>query len=552
MFPKLRFAFLIGLVLATNSAVRAQPGAQIGFDDNGLSSIQLDGQELLAAGQPRVSYLKQRAADGTLGDVNSNTAPTTFDVAAKELQQQFSWGQIITDYRVAPQGLDIEVTVKNQGALPLDKLGIGLMKIQFPATPQGRVWQKGDGINSENTDGIALISASWEGGSLALLARNSEPPLALSWSPLKPTPKLYEVRFGPQARTARDFVHQDDIAILPQTSQKFRFSLRLGETDASLQKLAGEVYADFAAQTPPTLNWDDRRAIGMLFYASSNLGAPLNPRGWFNDKTADFTSEAGRAAFQTQMLAAADRSIAILKQMDAQGMILWDLEGEEFPHATTYIGDPRALPQWAPEMDAVADELFAKFRDAGFKVGLTIRPSQIAENTDPNAKIRVRHNHMNFDPVEEMSQKIDYAQKRWNCTLFYLDSNATYAFTPDLDKNGKPQVTAWTMRAAMLQRLAAKHPDVLIIPEHSYLGYYGATAPYGELAAGTTQTSPQVRLAYPNAFTVIKAGDLPGIKAHHDDLVAGVKSGDILLFRGWFNDGANAEIKSIYDEAKAQ
>ena len=536
--------------LLSGCAAQAAPGANIKFDDKGLSSIQLNGAELLAEGAPHIAYLKQRAADGTLSGVNTGNAQSSFDVAAKELTQKFDWGQMTTDYQPSPQGLEIAVTVENSGALPLDKLNISLMKIQFPATPTGRVWEKGDGISTENTDGIALIGAGWDAGSLIFMAQESEPPLAVSFNPLKKTPNLYEVRVSPRSVSATDFVHQDDIAIAPGASQKFNFSLRLGAADAPLQSLAGDVYAAFAAKTPATLKWDDRRAIGGLFYANSNLGSPTNPRGWFNDKNADFVSDEGRAAFKTKMLAAADRSIEILKKMDAQGMILWDLEGEEFPHATTYIGDPRVLPKLAPEMDAIADELFQKFRDAGFKVGLTIRPSRIVDNA-PDAKTRVKHVHMSFDPVEEMSQKIDYAQKRWNCTIFYLDSNATYAFTPEVDKDGKPKVTAWTMRADMLQRLAAKHPDVLIIPEHSYLGYYGATAPYSEVRAGTTQTSDKVRLAYPDAFMVLQAGDLPDIQKRRDKLVEGVRSGDVLLFRGWFNDSANAEIKSIYDEAKA-
>ena len=29
--------------------------------------------------------------------------------------------------------------------------------------------------------------------------------------------------------------------------------------------------------------------------------------------------------------------------MNAQGMITWDIEGQQFRHATTYIGDPRLV-----------------------------------------------------------------------------------------------------------------------------------------------------------------------------------------------------------------
>ena len=55
--------------------------------------------------------------------------------------------------------------------------------------------------------------------------------------------------------------------------------------------------------------------------------------------------------------------LGFVSQMNAlpvrpQGIIVWDLEGQEFIHPTTYIGDPRALGAgYAPEMNAIADEL---------------------------------------------------------------------------------------------------------------------------------------------------------------------------------------------------
>ena len=39
------------------------------------------------------------------------------------------------------------------------------------------------------------------------------------------------------------------------------------------------------------------------------------------------------------------------------------------------------------------------------------------------------------------------------------------------------------------------------------------------------------------------------IKQKHDALVSGVKSGDVLLYRTWFNDEYDAEVKSIYHDA---
>ena len=101
------------------------------------------------------------------------------------------------------------------------------------------------------------------------------------------------------------------------------------------------------------LHWVDRRPIGALFLASDFHASPVNPRGWFNNPSLDVRGNEGAGRFRQAMLDYADRSIAILKRTGARGMIVWDLEGEAFPHKITYVGDPRLLPRLAPEADLV-------------------------------------------------------------------------------------------------------------------------------------------------------------------------------------------------------
>ena len=57
---------------------------------------------------------------------------------------------------------------------------------------------------------------------------------------------------------------------------------------------------------------------------------------------------------------------------NAQAAITWDIEGEQFPQGTTFIGDPRLVDTLDPEMSGVIDAYFKKFTDAGIKVGMTI------------------------------------------------------------------------------------------------------------------------------------------------------------------------------------
>ena len=64
----------------------------------------------------------------------------------------------------------------------------------------------------------------------------------------------------------------------------------------------------------------------------------------------DITTDKGKAAFRAALLKLADNSIKVLKDTNAQGMITWDPEGEEFSESC-YYGDPRLVPTLAPEME---------------------------------------------------------------------------------------------------------------------------------------------------------------------------------------------------------
>ena len=316
-------------------------------------------------------------------------------------------------------------------------------------------------------------------------------------------------------------------------------SLRFGPPHTTLTALAPDIFQNFARAYPAKLQWADRRPIGTLHLATSEFRLPKNPRGWFNgDKTVDVTTEAGLADFKRRLMRYADDSVAILKKMNAQGMIVWDLEGEEFPHATTYLGDPRSLPV---EIEPLADAFFKKFTDAGLRVGLCLRPQQPTRSLYGSGAWQMQTD----DPAYLLGAKIEAAKKRWHCSLFYVDSNVNYnpRFAPNdgADYELSP--------ASLFQEAAAANPDVLLMPEQKSARYFAYTAPYSELRGGVVGTPEMVRAIYPESFSAIYVPD-GDVDAHRAELVASVKRGDILLFRAWWNDPYNAKIKSIYEEAK--
>ena len=210
----------------------------------------------------------------------------------------------------------------------------------------------------------------------------------------------------------------------------------------------------------------------------------------------------------------------------------------------SYIGDPRLMPTMAPEMESVADQFMKKFTDAGLRIGVTIRPSHVARTASGKHAWEhvATHGHCS---KKSLQKKIEYAKKRWGCTLFYIDSTVQW----DNDAHGKLDLK--TMPAEYFQILHERFPDSLLIPEESTTRTWAYTAPYHELQQGYTSTPASVRACWPDAFTVLRVVDagIPEVQKHHDELVKGVKGGDILFYRTWFDDEYDKEVKSIYRDA---
>jgi len=303
--------------------------------------------------------------------------------------------------------------------------------------------------------------------------------------------------------------------------------------------------AGLTSAEPLELQWEDHRPIGADFLCSAAMGIEKNPRGWFNDRNLDVTTAAGRADFRSGLLARAETVIRYCRNVDAQGVIVWDLEGQEFPHATSYIGDPRALPKLAPEMDAAADEMFQKYRDAGLRVGITIRPSRIIPVEGQPGK----WGHNQFGGViDELADKIAYATNRWQCTLFYIDSNVWWSWS-----EAAQRAVHRLINAAETSELARRFPTVLLIPEHESTEHWAISIPYNELRGGFAGTPANVRAKYPAARSLIyPSDDRKLVTARLPELVANVVQGDMLFFRAWYSDPVSHDVKAIYRQAAAQ
>ncbi|MDB5325247.1 MAG: Ig domain protein group 2 domain protein [Phycisphaerales bacterium] len=524
-----RLAAGLGALVLLGANTRAA-GLNAAFDKDGLSALTWQSDELLTGGRVELADLKVAGGDAPAGAFDRRGPD--FDAAHHTVENDYNWGKIRITYRPVADGLMMDVEVTNSSTRPLTHVAFTALKFQFPQTPKGVDWEKRYLISNDNPDEIPLIMAEWAGGKLAFCRDDAGPgPLSIGLQPLGDKPYGLIIGFGKEP-------------ILPRATRRASVSIRLGDPTTPTKSLTGDISVAFAKKHPSTLVWKDRRPIGSAFLSTSVAGYKNNPRGWLLDPEMDVTTPAGRVIFKTKMMAYADSVVAHCKQMDAQGVIVWDLEGQEMPHATSYIADPRMLSKVAPEMEAIADAFMKKFSDAGLRTGLTIRPTKVtkADKGRPGwmqADVK--------DQVAEIDAKLKYAEKRWGCTLFYVDSNVDFVKDPnDGHVTGDP-----AMVAAGFKLLAQHHPNALLMPEHKTAAYWASVAPYSEFRLGYNGTPSIVRDAYPTAFSVMQVVDGPDLKSPEavSTLTAAVKNGDILLFRPWWDDPQSADIQTILKQA---
>ncbi len=431
--------------------------------------------------------------------------------------------------RISDNDIEINTTIENIGNQIIRGVDIQLGTLRFPSTPAGF---NGDPRLNPNRDAPAYLEADsadakddWQ-----VLVKNQTPARPLIWgfpySIDKPANRTYPLIISTRGVNWLGNLLDPyiDKPLLPGASEHIKLVLHFG-TPAQIAAVKQQVLADYAQQFPMLLKWNDRRPIGMAVLSTSDVAhhSKTNPRGWLMDPKLDASNA---AEFKKRMLDYARNTVRVCKAMNAQGVVVWDIEGQEFPHATSYLGDPRSLP---PESDAIADDFFRVLRDGGLKVGLCVRPQRPVRGAYDNSVQQIETEN----PAQTLIDKIAYAKKRWGATLFYVDSN------------GDPNVP---FPAAVFEQVLAANPDVLLIPEHQSARYYRATAPYDELRGGVASTPGWAREIYPRAFTVINVSD-GDTKGRRAELLQAVRKGDVLMFRAWWDDPFNKDVKSIYEEA---
>ena len=521
-------------------------GLNFSVGNRGLKSLSFNGQSLL--GSPQGGELQPwKSILRTVVEALLPHPPSPVAMPNKQtdtIDLIYPWGRVSCTYGKQGDKITMRIEVSNASAEPLNEVSLRLMELNFPSVRGGGMLEAGmfgfgfkDNANSlheypsvplvaDPEFVVPIVRVDYGTGALNFCSDDLECSVSVPDSTNAPERTSY-----PFVITCHD--------IKPGINKTFNVSLRFGLAGARVQDLSGDVLKAYAKKYPFQINWNDRRPIGAIFLASSGINVATNPRRWImNEGKIDITTDLGKDVFRTALLKLADNSIKVLKDANAQGMITWDPEGQQFLGAC-YYGDPRLTPVLAPEtelkgdrgMNAI-DEYFEKFRQAGLRVGVCLRPQQITMVDGKPVQGPADSQHA----AQVLKDKLAYAKKRWGCTLFYIDSTVV--------------VTGESLNPEVFKTVADAYPDVLLIPENESMRYFAYSAPLNSyMHHKVTSTPVGARTVYPKAFSVLLTSDAGYRPEDHDALLTAVRNGDILLFNGWFfNDGVT-KIKKLYEEA---
>jgi hypothetical protein len=502
------------MLFAATVVSAAEPSAaktKVGFDDKGLSSITVDGKERLILGKRLIWRMK------TLSGAALSTTPlsSTFDRETRQCTVTYSWGSVVMTYAPLSEGLRIQSVISNTSGETITELGFNIVSLAGLGEGQKL------GHATFGLEGPPLIQATGAEGALVYALEANDKPV------------LLELNAGADSRTKApaincrvnlggDRIIVDNVTavrpIAPGAQDKFAVDVRLADPTSSPLDLAQDFIAQYRKAHPSLLNWRDRRPILRLFF---NGGLPPEQAiaNLQNPDSAELPPVDPK--FQAFVLERMKTCLEAAKAANAQGVLLWDLEGNTFPHPVTYIGDPRLIRLLNPQMEMVIDKAIKILKNAGLRVGMTIRPSHVVFSKEKGTAV---HSHgAAKDPFLELDGKVAYAKKRWECTMFYVDTNFFWRqYGPEQKWQPGP------IAPDVWQRLIAKYPDTLFIPEIADPADYRAAASYGEADMGDFGTPELIRAIWPNSFRVIAIEDADPF-VNFDRFVACVRSKNVLM-----------------------
>ncbi len=562
----LRFSRTLPAVLATIAALPglAHAQLQVTYGSKGVQTLSYNGVSLentnaFNADTFHIWHMKATDLGGNVlqggqtgwGEVNNGS---TWNPQTLTETYNFSWGSIATQFVQTGDTLNLIVTETNyaNSGILFDGAEIYPFALHFPQDPAGFNGYTQYAITSTDP-GISV--ADFGAGVVTAVLPDESKPLYTGWK------NQGAATYSPMMTSTypdgiATFFPHNDLPLAPGNTLTYTLSLRF--TPEGTPANIGDATASFAQTYPSQMTWADKRMIGTAYLASSPAGGgdvtqpggfPTNPRRYFNDASVDITSPAGLRSFQNRMLTQAANQVTNARNMNAQGVITWDLEGEQYPQDTSYVCSPDQIAAVSPEMESTIsdpnsafsgqkldDAYFKTMTNAGLRVGLCLRPQVFTLGANGTASQQFLST--NAAIIANLENKARVANSRWGATLFYVDSV--------VDSNGG------TLDPAIFQQIATDLPNLLFIPEEFTTRYYAYTAPfYSFIFHTTTGTAASVYNVYPHAFGANLVNDVdPGTLARYTpQLTSAVTHGDILMGHDDYWQDNDPTLVSLYNAA---
>jgi hypothetical protein len=510
-----------------------------------------------------------------------------WDVATMTTSLQFGWGGFTVKHtRSGPLSVEMEIVLtndpknKSDTSLLVPLCNVDLMPIEQPInTSNHRVgggfgpcpgtWNDGCYPGSCPLNYPQAIAMDWGNASAAWVQTSDANVTGFELSSDScPTPgqAFYRPKFN------QEWGRRIEVG----KSVTLGFSLRFGEgwntnpkgTSGALELIRSDLVAfgkahpfrniDLHGGSMAALMGSDTIEGASYICKSSSAADCPNPRGWNflgcqgkkDQSPCNVTTPAGIAHFEAKARAMFSGAVArcLKPELQCRAIMAWSIEGSEWGDIT-YSGSPDMLPVLAPEMDKIADELFALITSAGIRAGVTLRPQIITPTPNWNAsvppnkppwpyyqrKLLLPHSDSPDEDaiLANLHRKATYAIKRWNCSVFYVDST------------GFPLVSVW-------ERLRDAFPDVVFIPEQSGPLDYGSVTPLQNDWNGVPLgVSEFTKVIWPAAYNYqLMQVNVNQTKYPVHDWAVLAKAGDVFRVDGWYDSAHNRFIEEVLAAAK--
>jgi hypothetical protein len=270
---------------ARTTPARQYPAAKRGLNfvvgAHGLDSLSFNGQSLLFSPESGELQPQKSVFRAVLDALVPRSSPrvVTPDKKADSVDLNYPWGRISCAYGKQDDRLTMRFEASNTSSEPLNEFSLRLMELNFPRVPDGGTLEAGMfGFGFKGPEWpldrwpasipsaadplylVPIVRADFGTGVLNLCSDDIECSVGIPRTTNPPDGTRY-----PLVITCRD--------IKPGTTKVFNVSLRFGPAGAQVQDLSPDVLERYAKKYPFQVNWKDRRPIGAIFLAGSQINS---------------------------------------------------------------------------------------------------------------------------------------------------------------------------------------------------------------------------------------------------------------------------------------